>query len=381
MSDLFSTDSPPATDEETEEESLQFARCSQPAADGAPPEAETCKKQEKGEKKTKSAQKDALNDDLPMHRDHASNLPNLRRSHLTYRHLVISLSTSLLIGLVLLFVGRWFYRDKIEPRLSGAAPAPAAAPGATEGALKAELAQSAEQISALQKQVDVMRREQLLMQQNTRESLESISTTLKNPQLLPPPPAPAGGQPGTARMADVKPEVSPTQEEFIQLKERNRLTQYADEAIATGMRRPLELLVEYMRDPQVVRLHDAAQAEFMRAVRAVQILQREEPGYRLPVAEIFKDGRIRDEADVPPEALLKLLADYKQPWEARVRVCFLLIGSQLPETNAALIKSIKEDPSLDVAKHAQLALEQRVKKRFRIFDIPAIEEWFKTQGK
>jgi len=373
MSDLFPPDPPKSTDEDAEADELLFPRCSQaPSDDGgdsAPLEVE-------GRKKTKSAPADALHDDISMHRDHPSNLPNLRRSHLTYRHLVISLSTSLIIGLLLLLAGRWFYVNKIEPGLTGA-PAPAA----MDSTLKAELAQTAEQISALQKQVDVMRREQLLMQQNTRESLESISTTLKNPQLVPAPAVAATGQPGVARMADMKTEVSPTQQEFIQLKERNRLTQYADEAIATGMRRPLEVIIEYMRDPQGPHLHDAAKAEFMRAVRAVQLLQREDPGYRLPVAELFKDSSIRDEADVTPEALLKLLADYKQPWEVRVRVCFLLIGSPLPETNAQLIKAIKEDPSLDVAKHAQLALEQRIKKRFRIFDIPAIEEWFKSQGK
>jgi hypothetical protein len=381
MSDLFSPDPPKAINEDAEEDALLFARCSQaPSESGGgstPPEPVG---QKKAEKQTKPAPADALNDDLPLHRDHPSNLPNLRRSHLTYRHLVISLSTSLVIGLMLLFAGRWFYLNKIEPRLSGAA-APVAASAATDSTLNAELAQSAEQISALQKQVDVMRREQLLMQQNTRESLESISATLKNPQLVPAPATPTAGQPGVARMADMKTEVSPTQQEFIQLKERNRLTQYADEAIATGMRRPLEVLIEYMRDPQGPHLHDAAKAEFMRAIRAIQILQREDPGYRLPVAELFKDSGISAEADVKPEALLKLLADYKLPWEVRVRVCFLLVGSPLPETNAALIKAIKEDPSLDVAKHAQLALEQRIKKRFRIFDIPAIEEWFNSQGK
>lgn len=370
MSDPLSPTSSPATDaEDTEEQAaLLFARCSPTTADAA------------AKAKTPS--------DLPTD----GHSPNLRRSHLTYRHLVISLSTSLIIGLVLLFVGRWFYLEKIEPRLSAAAapvPAPASAsnpaaspaPASSETKLREELAKSAEQIAALEKQVDVMRREQLLMQQKTRESLESISATLKIPELAPAPDAPVTSQPGTPRMADVKPQVTPTQEEFIQLKERNRLTQYADEAIATGMRRPVELLVEYMRDPQLTHLHDAAQAEYLRAIRAIQLLQREDPGYRLPVAELFKDSSIRDEADVPPAALLKLLADYKVSWEVRVRVCFLLLGSPLPETNAQLIKSIKEDPSLDVAKHAQLALEQRVKKRFRLFDIPAIEAWFQSQGK
>lgn len=370
MSDPLSPTSSPDTDvDDTEAEAaLLFARCSPATADAAT--------------KAKSTS------DLPQE----GNPPNLPSSHLTYRHLVIALSTSLFIGLLLLVVGRWFYLEKIEPRLSAAvtaAPAPASvsppaaspAPAPSDTKLREELAKSAEQIAALEKQVDVMRREQLLMQQKTRESLENISATLKIPELAPAPSTPVTHQPGTPRMADMKPQVTPTQEEFIQLKERNRLTQYADEAIATGLRRPVEVLVDYMRDPQLPHLHDAAQAEYLRAIRAIQLLQREDPGYRLPVAELFKDSSIRDEADVPPAALLKLLADYKLSWEVRVRVCFLLLGSPLPETNAQLIKSIKEDPSLDVAKHAQLALEQRVKKRFRLFDIPAIEEWFKSQGK
>lgn len=380
MSDLFSPNPPPETDEDDEENALLFARCSQGTAgtpENAAPKDEVAGKKKAGDK-TKSAVVDALNDDL--HREHTANLPNMKRGHLAFRHLVISLGTSLVVGALALYACRSFYQREIAPRLAGAsASAPAAVP--TEAALKEELAKSAEQITALQKQVDVMRREQLLMQQNTRESLESISTTLKNPALVPAPVNASSDQPGVSRIADMRPDVSPTQQEFIQLKERNRLTQYADEAIATGMRKPLETLVEYMRDPAAKHLHDAAQVEFMRAVRAVQLLQREDPGFRLPVAELFKDGSIRDEADVKPEALLKLLADYTQPWEVRVRVCFLLLGSPLPETNAQLIKSIKEDPSLDVAKHAQLALEQRLKKRFRIFDIPAIEEWIQSQAK
>lgn len=368
MSDPLPPTSSPATDtDDTEEESaLLFARCSPATTDAAAKS-----------KSTSGLPKDG-------------SPPNLASSHLAYRHLVISLSTSCIIGLLLLFVGRWVYLEKIEPRLSAAAiaaPSSASTAAASPASvspdtkLREELAKSAEHIAALEKQVDVMRREQLLMQQKTRESLENISATLKIPELAPAPGAPVTSQPGTPRMADMKPQVTPTQEEFIQLKERNRLTQYADEAIATGQRRPVEVLVEYMRDPQLPHLHDAAQAEYLRAIRAIQLLQREDPGYRLPVAELFKDGNIRDEADVTPAALLKLLSDYKLSWEVRVRVCFLLLSSPLPETNAQLIKSIKEDPSLDVAKHAQLALEQRVKKRFRLFDIPAIEEWFQSQGK
>lgn len=358
MSDPLPPQSPPDTeDEDGQKEALLFARCSPALAndkDGGAAAAE------------KSAATSGL-----------------LGSPLTAWHVGISLGCSILVSLGVLLAGRWLGPEKADPPQASAAPAPTAvsAPAAPDAALKDQLAKAAEQIAALEKQLDVMRREQLLMQQNTRQSLESISATLKIPEVAATSGTAASGQPGTPRMPDMKPQVSPTQEEFIRLKERNRLTMYADEAIATGERRPIELLVEYMRDPQQEHLHDAAQAEYLRAIRAIQLLQREDPGYRLPVAELFKDSSIRDEADVPPAALLKLLADYKQPWEVRVRVCFLLLGSPLPETNAQLIKAIKEDPSLEVAKHAQLALEQRIKKRFRIFDIPAIEEWFKSQGK
>jgi hypothetical protein len=291
---------------------------------------------------------------------------------------MISLGGSLLMGLLVLYAGWRFYQSKIAPKLGMAT---ATAVLSASDSATADLAKAQEEIATLQKQVDVMRREQLIMQQNLRESLEHAASTPNAPTLVPAPEVAATGQPGVPRMAEMRLEVSPTQQEFIQLKERNRLTHYADEAIATGMRQPLELIVEYLRDPASKHLHEAAQAEYMRAVRAIQLLQRDDPGYRLPVAELLKDKAIRDEADVPPATLLKLLADPQQPWEVRVRVCFLLLGSPLPETNARLIKAIKEDPSLEVAKHAQLALEQRIKQRFRIFDIPAIEAWAKSQEK
>lgn len=316
-------------------------------------------------------------EELPLHREAAS-VPNLRRSHLTRRHLLISLTSSIVVGAFVLYAARTYTEQQLgaQSRPQPVVTPPVAAPIADDRA--------AEQIAALQKQVDVMRREQLLLQQNTRESLEGISASLKSARsaaLTPQAAATSAGQPGVSRIADMKPDISPTQEEFILLKERNRLAQYADEAIATGERKPLEVLVEYMRDPDAKHLHEAAKAEYLRAVRSVQFIQREDPGYRLPVAGLFKDPNIRDEADVKPDALLKLLADHQQPWEVRLRVCFLLLGSELPETNARLIQAIKEDPSLDVAKHAQFSLEQRIKRRFRIFDIPAIEAWAGSQKK
>lgn len=316
-----------------------------------------------------------INDPLLKREVSSSGGSNLRRTHLSQRHFVISIVTSLLVGLLVHYADRRFFEQELAARLTGGVAASAA------GGDAEFLARAAEQITALQKQLDVVRREQLLTQQNTRESLERISDVLKNPQLAPAAVAAASSAPGTARIADAGPNVTPTQAEFIQLKERNRLTQYADEAIATGMRKPLEAIVEYLRDPASKHLHEAAQAEYMRAVRAIQILQRDDPSYRLPVGELFKGANVREEADLKPEALHQLLADKEKPWEARARACFLLLGSNAADTNARLIQAIKEDPSLEVAKQAQIALEQRIKRRFRIFDIPAIEEWQQSQGR
>lgn len=314
-------------------------------------------------------------------RDPAAAGTNVRRSHLAGRQLVISLVTSLVVGLAVHFADRNYFEKELAARGYSVPSAAGAGVASAEQAGSGAGAKASEQIIALQKQLDVVRREQLLNQQSTRESLERISDVLKNPQLAPAPVAGGAAEPGQARLADAAVAVSPTQAEFIQLKERNRLTQYADEAIATGMRKPLEAIVAYLSDPASKHLHDAAQAEYMRAVRAIQILQRGDPGYRLPVTELFKGSNAREEADLKPEALHKLLADHETPWEARARACFLLLGSNAPDTNAKLIQAIKDDPSLEVAKQAQIALEQRVKRRFRIFDIPAIDEWWSSQSR
>lgn len=305
---------------------------------------------------------------------------NVRHSHLTMRHLVMSLLTSVAIGCAVFFLAQEFAKKEIEARLASGTPMAPAPVADNKEEVKA-LAEAAEQISALQKQLDVLRREQLLTQQTTRESLERISGVLKDPKLAPAPVAPVSGLPGESRIADAAPSITPTQAEFIFLKERNRLTQYADEAIATGMREPLQALVEVMLDPDSKQLQEAAKAEYFRAVRSIEFIPRDDPGYRLPVADLFKGKGVREEADVKPDELLTLLTDHKQPWQVRVRVCFLLLGSDAPETNAKLIQAIKEDPSLEVAKHAQIALEQRIKRRFRIFDIPAIDAWWQSQGK
>jgi hypothetical protein len=54
-------------------------------------------------------------------------------------------------------------------------------------------------------------------------------------------------------------------------------------------------------------------------------------------------------------------------------------GRRSFEVGELLIKVMKEDPSFDVAKEAQLSFEQNTDHTFRLFDIPAIDAWWKTQ--
>jgi hypothetical protein len=278
----------------------------------------------------------------------------------------------------------WFFLssrlDEIAAKASQSTPSASPAVASGEGG---DAKGEGQQIDALQEQLDAWRRDQLSSQKELREAIERVAAARSG--VVETAPAPVGGlldgqgQAGVARTADMVAAVTPTQAEFIQLKERNRITAYADEAIATGNRKPLETLVEYIRGSGSDHLRDAAQAEYMRVVRMIQFFQREDPGYRLPVGELFKGESVQYEADLKPDHLFKLLADEKQPWEVRVRAAILLKGSDSPETNTKLIEAIKGDPSLEVAKHAQISLEQRIQRRFRLFDIPAIEAWEKEQ--
>ncbi|MFM7606644.1 MAG: hypothetical protein ACKO8Z_15785, partial [Prosthecobacter sp.] len=100
-------------------------------------------------------------------------------------------------------------------------------------------------VKALQTQLDAWRRDQLASQKELREAIERVASIRDVGAASAPVAAPAGvldgqGQVGVSRLAEVMPNVTPTQAEFIQLKERNRITAYADEAIATGNRKSLE---------------------------------------------------------------------------------------------------------------------------------------------
>jgi len=259
--------------------------------------------------------------------------------------------------------------------------APVAAPGEDTSGLQIKLSKAQDQIISLQKQIDEQRADRERTQATLQEMTDRMALVIKQASYVP------GGNAqnltvnDASQVASMLPSVTPATSELVLLKERNRLTDYADRAISTGSREGLQAIVETMFNPQSQNMHHAAGAEFRRVQAYFEISSSIDPNYKLPLQELFKDSSIRAEADLKPEQIVKLLHDHQQPWEVRLRCAFLLRASADPGANAALLKTIHDDPSLDVVKQAQTSFEKRVGQRFRLFDIPSIDAWWASQTK
>lgn len=319
---------------------------------------------------------------------------NLRRSSHALQLFGLLFVVVLLLFAALLAGLYTFYENSIQPRLNRAAAASSAAasqaptvPAAVRidipEEVKAELAAASAKVGELQKQIDTMRETAAQMDSRQREvsdRVTSLASAAARGQNTAPPVSPTDATEVKPEVAAVVQVTSPTNQELVLLKERNRLTAWADEAIATGKRKSLDMLISRLTDPEHARMRDAAFAEIQRVYYHLRFSIRIDPGYRIPVNELFKDGKVRDESELKTEQLIGLLHDQEKAWEVRLRSAWLLGGRRTPEVSKALIKSLKEDPVLDVAKEAQLSLEQNVGRKFLLLDIPAIDEWWKEQN-
>jgi hypothetical protein len=267
-----------------------------------------------------------------------------------------------------------FYKSSIAPKLGQGTAA-----GTTDNLLQLSLSRAESQITALQKQLDAQAQERERTTAQLQEMTDRMALVLKQSSFLPSGEKPRVTEGDAAQVASMMPSVSPSTSELILLKERNRLSEYADKAIALGSRDDLQAIVDAMFDPAMKHLNHACQAEFRRVQNYYEYSLSIDPGFTLPLQELFKDGSVRAEADLKYEQLAALLQDLKQPWEFRLRSAFLLRASTDKNTNQMLLKALKEDPSLDVAKQAQTTFEKRVGRKFRLFDIPTIEAWWESQ--
>jgi hypothetical protein len=309
--------------------------------------------------------------------------PNIRRADHARRYFVALLSL-----LLVLFVAiTWTYFTQIKPALTSTLDPTSKVPvaRAVEVQLPAQtldqIAATTTQIGELQKQIDATRALQASQNEQLQKLIERVATTRTEPAS--PPPIATTDSAGIATEAPATgpfdPPASVGSAELRLIKERNRLTAYADEAISTGLRRPLRLIIDAMRDPERANLYHAGQAEYYRIMGHFQLLNRIDPAYKLPVAELFPKEKIRDEADLNSSQLISLLGDIEKPWQVRLRSAFLLGGRRTPEVGDALVKALVNDPSLDVAKEAQLSFEQNVGRHFLLFDVEGVQTWWKTQ--
>jgi hypothetical protein len=319
---------------------------------------------------------------------------NLRRSsHALQLFGLLFVITLLLLGALL--VGLYsFYESKIEPKLQGltagtSAPKSESPGNASPGvpvAVKIDLPQeykdqlsaASEKITDLQKQIDFLRDANHAVDGKLGEISEKLSKPAPAPSLVAPV-EPTLATEGKTEVAAVVPVQSSSNQELVLIKERNRLTGYADEAISTGARKSLNLLIEKLQDPKMANLRHAAYSEVQRVYYHLRFTSRIDPNFRIPVNDLFKDTAIRDESDLKTEQIIKLLHDTEKPWEVRLRAAWLLGGRRTREVGEALIKSIKEDSMLDVSKEAQLSFEQNMDHKFLLLDVPAIDAWWKSQ--
>ena len=314
---------------------------------------------------------------------------NLRRSsHALQLFGLLFVITLLLFGALLAGIFS-FYEKKIEPYLHSQASAQSAPTPAVPAALKIEvpsetreeLAAATAKVTELQKQIDALRDASSTTEGRLRELAERVTQQASmQPRVADVAPTQVTDAKPDAEVAAVVPATSSTNKELVLLKERNRLTSYADDAIANGTRKTLDLLIKRLTDPDYVNLRDATYAEIQRVYYHLRFTIRIDPGFHIPVNEMFKDAGIRDESDLKTDQLIKLLGDQEQIWQVRLRAAWLLGGRRTKDVSEALIKAIKDDPVLDVAKEAQLSLEQNIDRKFLLLDIPAIDEWWKSQG-
>jgi hypothetical protein len=166
------------------------------------------------------------------------------------------------------------------------------------------------------------------------------------------------------------------QSEILYLRDRNRLTAWADEAIATGSRAAYEKLRETLDDPRKVKLIHAAQAEILR-VHAFYLSGSRIERFDIPVAQYFPDEAQLKDSQLKDDQIISLLQGKNHPWQVRMKAANLLSPRRSLIVGDALVKAVLEDDNLDVMKEAALSFEQLTGHHPRIFDAAAIAKWWK----
>ncbi|MBL9117611.1 MAG: hypothetical protein JNJ83_21575 [Verrucomicrobiaceae bacterium] len=156
------------------------------------------------------------------------------------------------------------------------------------------------------------------------------------------------------------------EDELVLLKERNRLTLKADEAMSTSKAEPLRALWAALRDPNLPGLKHAAAAEIIRVQNHLNHLTRIPPDFKLAA----------DDAKLSTDELIQTLADASKPFIHRARAAMLLEGRNDLRVGDALVNAIRSDSELDVVKEAQHAMHRTFKFTVPLFDALSVETWW-----
>jgi hypothetical protein len=170
-------------------------------------------------------------------------------------------------------------------------------------------------------------------------------------------------------------EIPPSSNDLILLKERNRLTGYADEAIATGARVPYDRLWEALEDPRMIKLIHAARAEILRVQNFYLSGSRIE-SYTIQVGDYFPESASLKDSQLRDEQLIELLEKKENPWQVRMKAANLLGLRRSRAVGDALVRAVKYDPNLDVVKEATFSFEQMSGYRARIFEPASMDAWW-----
>lgn len=279
-----------------------------------------------------------------------------------------------------------FYEKEVQPYLR-TAPASVARPELADdprlqSALdeaRRQLGQASSQILRLQKQVDELRQGQSASDERLKTLAERLLQTSADAAGKP---APSATDVAAAiQIASVIPSQSAAGAELWLMKERNRLTAYADEAIAEGSSEALSSLWASLRDPEMERLRHGVQTEIIRVQNHYVRISRLPDDYRLPVSDLFPGKGLRTEADLQPAQLITLLQDQMQPMFVRARAAYVLGGHPTQAVGEALMSAMKNDPSLDVAREAQRTLTEFYGMAVPVLHTPAAEAWWQARPK
>ncbi len=244
------------------------------------------------------------------------------------------------------------------------------APKSEDNKTPALLAAATEKMNLLQSQVDASAAQQAKNAELLRELMEK-SPPIDKPE--PSPPASPAYSPPT--ISSVVALSSDTGQELRILKERNRLTLYADQALANASAEAMANLWRSLRDPDLAFVKDGIVAEIVRVQHFYGSIRGLPASYRLPVAELFKDGSVATEADLKDEQAIQLLLDQAQPPEVRTRAAAFLSGHKTKAVGEALVEAMRHDSNLLVVKAAQNTLQENFELyEPRLFDAIGMEK-------